>query len=376
LDDKYKSTSLNDKFEELFGQVPGAHTHWGHKIALRMTKGPTNSCINFHCDGSYASSTSQIPLNAMSEYDGGTICFFMNDYLHMVPRVPGSLVQHPPNVLHGVTSVTRGTRKSLFIVDKSNGLGEGGVIKLTSDHISAFLAQRFEKKRQRDEEQGGSLANKKRKTEGIGIDTKNPSSVEVKTELTAASAVKSEKNETEEENDKKVSAGEQDGDAVKTEAEEMKKASHSLNEEEFAMLQAKLKALEDVITTKDEEIASLKESLKNSKPIDVIDLTDETTSSKLPQTEDTPKSALAIQHEQNQKMAQVKEEKVAAETALEDVREDLEDNQEDMGRQVLFTNFLQSKIDELAALAEAAGANRARVAEIKGRSYSSSSVSS
>jgi len=343
LDDKYKSSSLNDKFKELFGQVLGAHTHWGHKIALRMTKGPTNSCINFHCDGSYATSTSQIPLNAASEYDGGTICFFMKDHLHMVPRVPGSLVQHPPEILHGVTSVTRGTRKSLFIVDVPNGLGEGGVIDLTSDHLITFLEQREREKRQRDVDQGGTLANKKRKTEDRGIDTKNPS-VEVKTELTTASAVKSEK------------------------------VSRSAKEEEIAVLQAKLKkALEEVIATKDEEIASLKKSLKNSKPIDVIDLTD-TTSSKLPLTEDTPKSALAIQHEQNQKMVKVKEEKVAAETALEDVREDLEDNQEDMGRQVLFTNFLQSKIDELAALAEAAGADRARVAEIKGRSYSSSSV--
>ena len=158
LGDKYKSTSLNDKFKELFDQVPGARTHWGHKIALRMTKGPTNSCINFHCDGGYASSTSQIPLNETSEYDGGTICFFMKDDLYMVSRVPGSLVQHPPNVLHGVTSVTRGIRKSLFIVDKSNGLGEGGVIKLTSDHVNTFLAQRDGEKRQRGVEQEGSLA--------------------------------------------------------------------------------------------------------------------------------------------------------------------------------------------------------------------------
>ena len=338
LDDKYKSSSLNDKFKELFRQVPGAHTLRGHKIALRMTKGPTNSCINFHCDGGYASSTSQMPLNAVSEYDGGTICFFMKDHLHMVPRVPGSLVQHPPNVLHGVTSVTRGIRKSLFIVDESNGLGEGGVIDLTSNHVITFLEQRDREKRQREVvEQGGSLANKKRKTEDGGIDMKNPS-VEA---VPSASAAKSEN------------------------------LSRSAKEEEIAILQAKLKkAVEEVITSKDEEIASLKESLKNSKPIDVIDLTD-TTSSKLPRTENTPKSALAIQHEQNQKMVKVKEEKIAAETALEDVREDLEDNQEDMGRQVLFTNFLQSKIDELAALAEAAGADRARVAEIKGRSYSS-----
>ena len=150
LDDKYNSTCLDDKFREIHGE--GGHRH---KVALRMTKGPTNSCINFHCDGGYASLTCQIPLNATSEYDGGSLCFFVNDHLHLVPRIPGSLVQHKRAILDGVTSVTRGTRKSLFIVDYANGLGEGGVVELTSDHVVSFLAQRAsscrEKKRQREE---------------------------------------------------------------------------------------------------------------------------------------------------------------------------------------------------------------------------------
>ena len=107
-----------------------------------MTRGPTNSCIDFHFDGGYATSTSQIPLNAPSEYKGGTLCFFVNDHLHQVPRPAGSLVQHPPKVLHGVTSVTEGTRKSLFIVDEANGLGETGVFNLGSDDIMSFLGQR------------------------------------------------------------------------------------------------------------------------------------------------------------------------------------------------------------------------------------------
>jgi hypothetical protein len=64
------------------------------------------------------------------------------------------LVQHPPSVLHGVTAVTEGTRKSLFIVDYQNGLGENGVVKLTSDDVVYFLAARrsLGKKRQREEE--------------------------------------------------------------------------------------------------------------------------------------------------------------------------------------------------------------------------------
>ena len=147
LDDKYKSTRIATKFKELFGRVSGARSGptssvSGHKVALRMTRGPTNSCIDFHCDGGYASSTSQIPLNPPSEYNGGQLYFFVNDQLHSVPRPAGSLVQHPPQVLHGVTSVTEGTRKSLFIVDSSNGLGERGVVQLTSDDVVSFLAKR------------------------------------------------------------------------------------------------------------------------------------------------------------------------------------------------------------------------------------------
>eukprot|EP00984_Skeletonema_dohrnii_P002182 scaffold749_cov90-Skeletonema_dohrnii-CCMP3373.AAC.7 len=129
--------------EDQLRQVsPNARGRGGYKVALRATRGPTNSCIDFHCDGIYASSTSQIPLNSPTEYKGGQICFFVNDQLHFVPRPIGSLVQHPPKVLHGVTQVTEGMRKSLFIVDESNGLGEGGVVVLSSEDIASFLAHR------------------------------------------------------------------------------------------------------------------------------------------------------------------------------------------------------------------------------------------
>ena len=146
LEDKYNSQRLNVKFKKLFQKVPGAKAdqyYGGSKVALRMTRGPTNSCINFHCDGGYASSTSQIPLNSPSDYDGGKLIFFVNNQVHEIDRKQGSIVQHPPNLLHGVTSVTEGTRKSLFIVDKTNGLGHGGVATLTSSHVTSFLlAQR------------------------------------------------------------------------------------------------------------------------------------------------------------------------------------------------------------------------------------------
>jgi len=141
LDDKYKSTNFRSKFAQLFSLVRNGYGD-NYKVALRMTRGPTNSCIDFHRDGSYATSTSQIPLNSPTEYKGGQLCFFVNDQLHFIPRPVGSLIQHPPVVLHGVTSVTEGTRKSLFIVDQTNGLGDKGVVELTGDDVVSFLAQR------------------------------------------------------------------------------------------------------------------------------------------------------------------------------------------------------------------------------------------
>lgn len=45
-----------------------------------------------------------------------------------------------------MTQVTEGTRKSLFIVDVSNGLGEKGVVELTGgdvvEDVVSFFAQR------------------------------------------------------------------------------------------------------------------------------------------------------------------------------------------------------------------------------------------
>lgn len=140
----YKAANVARRFASLFRAVPCSHRREGtkHKVALRMTRGPTNSCIDFHCDGGYATSTTQIPLNPISEYEGGKLYFFVNDRLQGVPRPPGSVVSHPPKVLHGVASVTLGTRKSLFIVDHMNGLGDVGVVEMTSSDVVSFLAQR------------------------------------------------------------------------------------------------------------------------------------------------------------------------------------------------------------------------------------------
>jgi ubiquitin len=140
VETNFQSQRVLEKLHAAFRNAPGAN-HGRSKIALRMTRGPTNTCIDFHCDGGYATSTSQIPLNSSDEYGGGRLCFFVDDTLHVLLRSAGSLMQHPLRVLHGVTAVTEGTRKSLFIVDESNSLGQTGVVRLRREHMPSWLDQ-------------------------------------------------------------------------------------------------------------------------------------------------------------------------------------------------------------------------------------------
>ena len=109
-------------------------------IALRMTKAPSNACINFHCDGEYATQTIQVAINGTDEYTGGRLCFFVKDQMHVLERPAGSVCSHPRNVLHAVTSLAEGIRKSLFVVNSSNGLGERGVVHVNETHVKEFLA--------------------------------------------------------------------------------------------------------------------------------------------------------------------------------------------------------------------------------------------
>ena len=93
-------------------------------------------------DGSYATATVQLVLSDPSKNQGGRLCFFVNDHLHVLERPAGSLCQHPRNVQHAVTALEQGVRKSLFVVDLSNGLGEEGVVEVCHSHIPEFLTTR------------------------------------------------------------------------------------------------------------------------------------------------------------------------------------------------------------------------------------------
>ena len=105
-----------------------------------MTHGPTPACFNFHCDGDYATGTLQVALNNSEDHQGGRQCFLdnQNDTLVVLERPAGSILQHPRSILHAVTSLTAGTRKSLFVVDETNWLGEGGAEVVSASDVKLF----------------------------------------------------------------------------------------------------------------------------------------------------------------------------------------------------------------------------------------------
>eukprot|EP00927_Polykrikos_kofoidii_P070726 TRINITY_DN67124_c0_g1_i1.p1 TRINITY_DN67124_c0_g1~~TRINITY_DN67124_c0_g1_i1.p1 ORF type:complete len:382 (-),score=52.30 TRINITY_DN67124_c0_g1_i1:34-1179(-) len=126
--------------KRIFSEIPGTPKPFGQsKIVLRTTRGPSNACINFHCDGPYATGTVQIALNNQSEYSGGRLCFFVNNQLFDLDRAAGSVCQHPRGVLHAVTALTEGTRNSLFVIDEANGQGDHGIVDATDTDVQAFL---------------------------------------------------------------------------------------------------------------------------------------------------------------------------------------------------------------------------------------------
>ena len=69
-------------------------------------------------------------------------------------------------------------------------------------------------------------------------------------------------------------------------------------------------------------------------------------------------------------LVEVKKEKIAAVCQLAVALEDLEDTQETLGQQAVFTDAWQGRFDELALLAEAAGVDKVQIQAIRHRSVS------
>jgi hypothetical protein len=138
--------------KDAFKNAP--ESHGAPKIVLRVTTGPTNSYIEFHTDdnpdtmGAVASATLQLALNGTEDYDGGRLVFFTKGKdakkgkLSVLERPAGSLVSHPPSVLHAVTALQKGTRYSLFVVDFMNGHKEPGVVVVKEQDVVNFLGSK------------------------------------------------------------------------------------------------------------------------------------------------------------------------------------------------------------------------------------------
>jgi ubiquitin len=139
--------SLLGMDDRKFGKLRALHSGKSARFVLRRTT-PTEGCIAFHVDGNYATSTVQITLN--DDYKGGDLVFYSTQLGLVAPmRPPGTVTIHTRSQMHGVSRLISGVRHSLFIVDKSNGLGEerGAVFKVERDLLDAMLPSH---KRKRD----------------------------------------------------------------------------------------------------------------------------------------------------------------------------------------------------------------------------------
>jgi len=120
------------------------------KIVLRRTA-QTKGCIPWHVDGPYSNSVVQYSLNDEKWYKGGRLCYYCDDIGLVVPRRPaGTLTVHTKE-MHAVSRCLSGVRYSLFVVDRSNGLGgnTANIITMTKEKLE--LIPQFGRKRKRND---------------------------------------------------------------------------------------------------------------------------------------------------------------------------------------------------------------------------------
>jgi ubiquitin len=130
---------------EAFDQLLNKHSREGYGgacLALRCSRGPVSGAIGWHFDGPYATETIQMALNNDSEYEGGRLCFFtLERGVEVLNRNAGDLTKHGREALHAVTRLTSGIRYSLFVVDRSNGLGDSLVIRPSPELTQTIMAK-------------------------------------------------------------------------------------------------------------------------------------------------------------------------------------------------------------------------------------------
>ena len=90
-------------------------------------------------------------MNDDKSYKGGRLCDYSDDIGLLVPRRPaGTLTVHFKE-MHAVSRCLNGVRYSLFVVDRSNGLGYAeNIITLTKEKLK--LVPQFGRKRKRNDD--------------------------------------------------------------------------------------------------------------------------------------------------------------------------------------------------------------------------------
>lgn len=112
------------------------------KVVLRRSAA-NEHCIDFHCDGGYATETVQYVLKN-ADVGGNLIYYTKKTGIVMPRRIAGTITVHLPQVLHAVTRIHKGVRYSLFVVDVHNGLGQKDVFSYNASSISLLLQKHGE----------------------------------------------------------------------------------------------------------------------------------------------------------------------------------------------------------------------------------------
>ena len=147
-------------------------------------------------------------------------------------------------------------------------------------------------------------------------------------------------------------------------------------DQELALKEKDILAILSTLKSNDEKIANLEAALKNSKPIDVVDLISDGNLDYTNESPGPPSKRPRMEHEEVhpksflQSIVRVKEERQVAETALADVRDDLDIEKDTITQQEIFLTSWMKKFDDLADIAQNAGVDGAVMKSIRDRSVS------
>ena len=115
-------------------------------LALRLTGNSAGGCAKFYRDIGYGLKTVQMMLTDYNSYAGGDFVYFKNNRLHTPKRMAGTITRHGQRLLHGVSRLYAGTKKSLFVVNCTHSSRFNDVSQVPDDQVRDLcqrIKQRF-----------------------------------------------------------------------------------------------------------------------------------------------------------------------------------------------------------------------------------------